>query len=138
MDLSPCTQSLSLSFSRGGFRPGERKTTTMVGDAESRCAHLLARVCTKACAESATTKNSLRAGQSDTGARRSIYRLCNSECIADVKPPAHVSHTPAHADRIVPCMRAVCAPHNGLTTPRVQLVSPGLSHSPERANPHRK
>jgi len=103
MDLSPCTQSLSLSFSRGGFRPGERKTTTMVGDAESRCAHLLARVCTKACAESATTKNSLRAGQSDTGARRSIYLLCNSECIADVKPPAHVSHTPAHADRIVPC-----------------------------------
>jgi len=62
-------------------------------------------VCTKACAESAATKNSLRARDSDIGASRPIYRLCNSECIADVKPPVHVSHTPAH--RIVP---ASCVP----------------------------
>jgi len=63
-------------------------------------------VCTKACAESAATKNSLRARDSDIGASRPIYRLCNSECIADVKPPVHVSHTPAH--RIVP---ASCVPN---------------------------
>lgn len=99
--------SLSRPFFAGGCQPSERKTT-MEGDQESRCSPTREGVYCEACAESATTKNSLCTGQRYRGASRPIYRLCNSECIADVKPPAHTYRTPLHADRIVRACVPAC------------------------------
>lgn len=97
--------SLSLSLSRWvlGWKREEDDDGRRPG--KPVCVHLLARVCTKACAEFAATRRI----RSTRDQQAYLPCLCNSECIADVKPPAHVSHTPSDRPHRTACI-CVSAP----------------------------
>jgi len=95
----------SLSFPDGFGRARGRRRWK-----ESRCSPTREGVYQGVCGVRNNEEFALHETAIPVRARRPIYRLCNSECIADVKPPAHVSHTPAHADRIALCTRVPCAP----------------------------